>query len=105
MKACIRSVQAQTLSDYEHLLVDDCSSDKTTVVIREEMEQDARIELFALTENVGAGIARNKAIARAKGRYIAFLDCDDLWKPEKLEQQLAFMQNTITHSLLRPTTK
>jgi glycosyltransferase involved in cell wall biosynthesis len=87
----VRSVIAQTYSDWELLIVDDCSNDDTTNIIR-TFTVDDRIKLHVLEKNSGAGIARNTAISMAKGKYIAFLDSDDLWKPMKLEKQLGFME-------------
>lgn len=86
------SVRAQTYSHWELLLVEDGSRDKTPQIIREYMEntQDDRIRLIILPENIGAARARNKGLVEAKGRYITYLDSDDVWMPEKLEHQLAF---------------
>lgn len=89
----IESVQRQTYRNWELLITDDCSQDESCELISKYAEQDARIKLFRLGINSGAGVARNKSISEAKGRYIAFLDSDDLWMPEKLEKQLLFMEN------------
>lgn len=89
----ISSVYAQTFSDWEMIVVDDCSSDNSVEIIQGFVTQDSRIKLIQLQKNSGAAVARNKAIEVAKGRYIAFLDSDDLWLPGKLEKQLAFMQS------------
>jgi len=88
----ISSVLAQSLTDWEMIIVDDCSSDTSTEVIQSFINQDSRIKLIKLGTNSGAAVARNIGIEAAKGRYIAFLDSDDLWLPNKLEKQLAFMQ-------------
>lgn len=88
----IHSVLNQTHQDWELLLVDDCSSDETFAIVSKFASQDNRIKAFKLAKNSGAGVARNFAIQQASGNYIAFLDADDLWKPEKLEKQLNFMQ-------------
>lgn len=88
----IHSVLNQTHQNWELLLVDDCSSDETFATISKFASQDNRIKAFKLDKNSGAGVARNFAIHQASGNYIAFLDADDLWKPEKLEKQLHFMQ-------------
>lgn len=90
--ASIESVLAQTYPHWELLVSDDCSTDHTFELIRDYAERDPRIKVEQLTENGGAGKARNSAIARARGRYIAFLDADDMWYADKLEKQLAFMQ-------------
>lgn len=88
----IYSVLNQTHQNWEMIIVDDCSTDETFSVISNFATQDVRIKVFKLDQNSGAGIARNFAIQEASGNYIAFLDADDLWKPEKLEKQLHFMQ-------------
>lgn len=88
----ILSVQNQSHQNWELLIVDDCSTDETFSILSNFSSQDARIKVFKLDTNSGAGVARNFAIQQASGNYIAFLDADDLWKPEKLEKQLHFMQ-------------
>lgn len=87
----ILSVQAQTWTNWEWILVDDCSPDRSSEIILEAAEQDSRIRYHRLPQNSGAAVARNTAIAMARGEYLAFLDSDDLWMPTKLERQLAFM--------------
>lgn len=89
----IQSVQNQTYANWEMLIVDDCSSDKTVAIIQQFMEDDHRIHLIRLNKNSGAGVARNTALQIAKGRFIAFLDSDDIWKSDKLEKQLSFMKS------------
>ncbi len=91
VKDSMESVQNQSYSNWEHILVDDCSEDHSPEIIQELANRDKRIKYHRLTQNSGAGITRNKAIELAKGRFIAFLDCDDLWYPEKLEKQVDFM--------------
>ncbi len=86
----IASVLAQSYTDFELLIVDDASSDKTCEVIASF--SDNRIRFFKNRERLGAALCRNFAIRNAKGDYIAFLDSDDMWHPEKLEKQLSFMQ-------------
>ena len=86
----IQSVINQTYQNWELLIVDDASTDDTIDKIRSL--EDHRIKLIPLAKNSGAAIARNTAIAQAKGEYLAFLDSDDLWVPDKLERQLAFMK-------------
>lgn len=88
----IHSVLNQTHLNWELLLVDDCSSDETFAIISNFASQDNRIKAFKLDKNSGAGVARNFAIQQASGNYIAFLDADDLWKPEKLQKQIHFMK-------------
>ena len=73
------------------MLVDDCSKDDSKAKIEKCCEEDKRIRLIAKSQNEGAALARNTGIDHAKGRYIAFLDADDIWLPEKLEKELQFM--------------
>ena len=86
----IRCVLAQTYTNWELLIVDDCSQDESVKVIKGF--DDERIHLFYHSKNSGAAAARNLALSKARGRWIAFLDSDDLWLPEKLEVQVAFME-------------
>lgn len=88
----ILSVQAQTYQDWEMILVDDCSNDRSGEIINRLAAQDARIRYYRLEKNSGAAVARNTAIGHARGEYLAFLDSDDLWNPEKLSRQLSFMK-------------
>jgi teichuronic acid biosynthesis glycosyltransferase TuaG len=90
----IRCVQAQTYTDWELLLVEDCSRDNTDRVITEYLTEhpDPRIRLIRQEENLGAAEARNRGVRESVGRYIAYLDGDDIWEPEKLEHELAFLQ-------------
>lgn len=92
IEATIQSILAQTYSNWELLITDDCSVDDTTDIVNRYVQQDKRIKLFCLEKNSGAGIARNNSIKEARGHYIAFCDSDDRWLPEKLEQQIAFME-------------
>ncbi|WP_411037479.1 glycosyltransferase family 2 protein [Shinella sp. BYT-45] len=87
----IRSVQAQTHGAWEMLVVEDGSPDDTWKVIAAHAQADPRVKLIR-QENAGPAMARQKALDHASGRYIAFLDSDDLWLAEKLERQLAFMR-------------
>lgn len=86
----IESVLAQTYANWELLIVDDCSTDDTDAVVARY--SDERIRYFKNERNSGAAVARNKALREACGRWIAFLDSDDLWDSEKLERQLRFMR-------------
>lgn len=88
----IESVITQTYSNWELIIVDDISTDDSIKVIREYCEKDSRIKYFVLEEKGGASLARNRAIREARGKYIAFLDSDDVWKEEKLEKQIKFME-------------
>lgn len=85
----IRSVLAQTYKDWEMIIVDDCSSDNTKEVV--DGFNDSRIKYHRLANNSGAAVARTEAMRLADGEYMAFLDSDDLWMPDKLERQLRFM--------------
>ena len=87
----IRSIQAQTYTNWELIISDDCSTDNTDRIIKPYIDDDPRIKYICNPKNSGAAITRNNALRRAKGRWIAFLDSDDLWLPEKLEHQLRFM--------------
>ncbi|WP_320127996.1 glycosyltransferase family 2 protein [uncultured Sphaerochaeta sp.] len=89
----IESVLCQTYSNLEVLIVNDCSTDGTLQVIQTLAEQDARIRCIALASNGGVAKARNRAFAEARGTYCAFLDSDDIWVPEKLETQIALLQD------------
>ena len=93
----VASVQAQTMPDWELLLVDDCSGDGTYAVAEALAREDSRIVLLQTERNLGPAGSRNMALDRARGKYLAFLDGDDLWKPEKLEKQIAFMRQTGAH--------
>lgn len=88
----IVSVQKQTYQNWEIVIVDDCSTDRTQDIILNFSKSDKRIKFYPLERNSGAGIARDFAVSKASGLYISFLDSDDLWKPEKLEKQLDFMK-------------
>lgn len=89
----IESVLAQTYSNWELIIVDDCSPDDSNKIIAKYIDSDSRIKLIKLQKNSGPAIARNMAIETANGRYIAFLDSDDVWLPNKLEKQIKFMQD------------
>lgn len=89
----ISSVLFQTYHNWELLIIDDCSSDNTISIVKEFAESDPRIRYFSTNQNTGSpSQPRNIGIEQAKGDYIAFLDSDDIWLPNKLEEQLAFMQ-------------
>lgn len=88
----IDSVIAQTVTDWEIQIVDDCSTDNTAEVLKSYLEKESNIHYCRLSQNQGPAAARTEAIRRATGKYIAFLDSDDLWMPDKLEKQIAFME-------------
>lgn len=87
----MNSIINQTYQNWELLITDDCSNDNTVEIVKQYILKDKRIKLFELKDNSGAGVARNNSIKNAKGRYIAFCDSDDLWKPHKLKTQLEFL--------------
>lgn len=90
IKQTIQSVLDQTYTNWELIIVDDCSTDNTNEVV--DTIKDCRIHYFKNEKNSGAAISRNKALREAKGQWIAYLDSDDLWMPEKLEKQIKFME-------------
>ena len=87
----IESVLAQTYTNWELIIVDDCSTDNTDSVVADFLSDD-RIRYLKNDKNSGAAISRNRALREAKGRWIAFLDSDDLWSESKLEKQISFME-------------
>lgn len=91
IRRTIDSIRSQTYQNWELIIIDDCSTDSSREVIQHYVDQDSRIKLICLEENSGAAVARNTGIKHAIGRFIAFLDSDDTWHPEKLEKQLHFM--------------
>lgn len=90
----IRSVLAQTFTDWEMLIINDASTDDGYDKVLAFAKSDPRIKPLQLDENSGAGAARNLGIKNAAGNFIAFLDADDLWRPEKLEKQIRFMEKS-----------
>lgn len=89
----VESVQNQSYPNWEIILVDDASTDNTVTIINEFAQVDNRIKIIELEKNSGNGFARNVALDKANGRYIAFLDADDLWFPLKLEKQIKFLKD------------
>ena len=87
----IKSIQNQSYTNWEMIIVDDCSNDESENVIKPFLIDDNRIRLLRNDKKSGAAISRNYALREAKGKWIAFLDSDDLWTPDKLEKQLKFM--------------
>lgn len=90
----VNQVRNQTFTDWELILVEDCSKDNTKDVLNDVIDklQDNRIRVIYKEHNEGAAKARNTGLEHAVGRYIAFLDADDIWLPQKLEKELAFMK-------------
>ncbi len=91
IKVAVNSVLAQTYKKWELIIVDDCSTDNTDEIIHFEY-RDSRIRYLKNTRNMGAAVSRNKGLKEAKGKWIAFLDSDDIWMPKKLEYQIKFMK-------------
>ncbi|EEV5967242.1 glycosyltransferase family 2 protein [Escherichia coli] len=91
IQAAIESVRAQTYSSWELIISDDNSSDSTVEIVEKNVLYEPRIILIQHSENRGAGFSRNDAISKARGKYIAFLDSDDIWHEKKLEIQIRFM--------------
>ena len=88
----IESVQKQTYMNWEMIVVDDCSTDRTVEIVEKISEEDPRVRIIRQEVNGGAAKARNRSLCEATGRYIAYLDADDIWKPTKLEKQVEFMK-------------
>ena len=92
----LNSIFAQDYKDFEIVLVDDCSTDSSAKIIADFQETHPEIVYFCQDKNRGAGAARNKALELAKGRYVAFLDSDDIWLPEKLGRQIELMRSSMS---------
>lgn len=90
----IKSVIAQTVTDWEIQIVDDGSTDNTAEILKPYLSHYPTIHYYCLPSNQGPAAARTEAMKRATGKYVAFLDSDDIWYPEKLEKQIAFMEKT-----------
>lgn len=92
LRKTLDSILAQTYKDIEIVLVDDCSSDNSANIIKEYMQKHSEIVYFLQEINQGAGAARNKALELATGQYVAFLDSDDIWLPDKVDRQITLMK-------------
>lgn len=90
----IKSIQQQDYLHWELLVTDDGSTDNTVELVRKLANDDSRIRIDVNPVNSGAGFSRNQSIKRAKGKYIAFLDADDLWLPNKLSSQVSYTERT-----------
>lgn len=95
IKETIKTIADQTYTNWEAIFVDDCSTDKSASIIEEQLS--SKIKLIRLKKNLGTAIARNAGIKEAKGRYLSFLDADDLWEKNKIEKQLEFMKENNYH--------
>ncbi len=91
LEEAVKSVQMQTFADWEMIIVDDCSTDSTFQIASLLAKEDKRIKVFQNERNSGVAFTRNVALDAATGEYIAFLDSDDMWLPQKLEKQVEFM--------------
>ncbi|MGO2102956.1 MAG: glycosyltransferase family 2 protein [Psychroflexus halocasei] len=90
----VKSVQEQTYDNWELLITDDCSTDNTFSILERLANKDDRIKIYRLAKNSGPAVARNNSIEKAKGKYLAFLDSDDLWTYSKLQLQISEMNTT-----------
>lgn len=88
----IKSVQAQTYQNWELLIEDDQSKDGTIALLMDYLRTDKRLRIYQTSQRRGAGKNRSSVLGEAKGRWVAFLECGDTWKPNKLERQVAFMK-------------
>lgn len=87
-----RSIKKQSHLCWEWVITDDCSTDNTENILKEIASKDKRVKVYRNEKNSGAAVARNNSLRNASGKYIAFIDSDDVWKEEKLETQLRFME-------------
>ncbi|GEN49050.1 glycosyltransferase family 2 protein [Ligilactobacillus pobuzihii] len=92
ISSAIDSVLNQTIKNWELIIVDDCSNDNTDLVVQNYQKSNSNINYIKLRKNSGAAVARTKGIYLSHGKYVAFLDSDDLWNERKLEKQIGFMQ-------------
>lgn len=94
IREAVSSIENQTLRDWELLVVDDCSTDHTYEILQKLAQEDARIKIIRNQTNCGAAMSRNIAFSQCSGKYVALLDSDDLWEPEKLEKQVICAEKT-----------
>ncbi|EHZ2905740.1 glycosyltransferase family 2 protein [Vibrio parahaemolyticus] len=87
------SIRNQSYEDWEWLVTDDCSSDNTFTILKKIRDQDSRVRIFKNSVNSGAAVSRNNSISNVTGEFVAFLDSDDIWMPDKLSIQLGFMED------------
>ena len=92
LEEAVNSVLAQSFEDWELLIIDDCSKDATWLRMQTLAKKDNRIRIFQNQHNSGSAATRNNGIRQARGEWIAFLDSDDLWRPEKLERQMSVLR-------------
>ena len=94
VEAAVRSVMAQTMPNWELIVIDDCSGDETPEILRALTREDNRVRLVCNEKNMGVARTRNRGMDMARGQFVALLDSDDVWRPEKLERQLALMEKS-----------
>ncbi len=94
ISAAIESVLEQTFKDWELIVVDDCSTDDSTAIALAFADKDERVKVYINKTNQGVATSRNRGVAASRGEWIAFLDCDDVWRKEKLEKQLALAEKS-----------
>lgn len=94
LEFAVRSVLAQTYKDFELIIINDCSKDKTPELIQKLMDEDSRIRTINNEKNSGVSVTRHRGVEVAKGEWLAFLDSDDAWTPDKLEKQVALQKKT-----------
>ena len=97
LREALESVLTQTYRNWELIFVDDCSTDDSVSLVKSVCKNDSRIRIYENQKNMGAAFCRNRAIQVASGKWIAFLDSDDVWDPTKLERQISFMANNGYH--------
>ena len=94
IEEAVRSVQDQSLTDWELVIVDDCSQDGTWEIVSRLAREDVRIHVYRNRQNLGPARTRNWGLDLCRGDYVALLDCDDMWYPRKLEKQVALARNS-----------
>ena len=94
IECAVNSVLNQTFDDFELIIIDDCSTDKTAEIVESFAEKDKRVRLLKNKENKGVSLTRKRGLEEAKGEWIAILDSDDAWAPEKLEKQIVLQKKT-----------
>lgn len=93
-----QSIKNQTYQNWEWLVTDDFSTDETLAILKKLSIDDERVKCYQNSKNSGAAVSRNNSIMHSSGEFLAFIDSDDLWLPNKLEKQLAFMNNKVDFS-------
>ena len=94
IEAAVRSVMAQTVTDWELLVIDDGSRDDTCKIVQALSAEDSRVHLLKNEQNMGVANTRNRGLSLCRGQFAAFLDSDDIWLPEKLQKQMDLLENT-----------